>query len=32
MDHVEYFKDSFESIPDCRKLVLLKFLNKNDGD
>ena len=30
MDNVNYFKDSFESIPDYKEIVLLKFLNKND--
>ena len=32
MDHVNYFKDLFESIPNCRKIVLKNFLNKNDND
>ena len=32
MDHVYYFKDLFESIPDCRKLVLSMSLIKNDVD
>ena len=32
MDHVNYFKDLFESIPDYRKIVLLLFLFKNDND
>ena len=32
MDHVIYFKDFFESIPDYRKIVLLMFLIKNDND
>ena len=29
MDDVIYFKDLFESIPDYKKIVLLKFLIKN---
>ena len=32
MDHVNYFKDLFSSIPDYRKLVLLMFLTINDVD
>ena len=32
MDHANYFKDLFESIPDYRKTVLLIFLNQNDND
>ena len=32
MDHVNYFKYLFESIPDYRKIVLLMFLIKNDVD
>ena len=33
MDHVNCFiEDMFESIPDYRKTVLLKFLLKNDKD
>ena len=31
MDHVKYFKDLFEFIPDYRKIVLLMFLNENDS-
>ena len=30
MDHENYFKDVFESIPDYRKIVILLFLIKND--
>ena len=30
MDHVIYFSDLFKSIPDCRKIVLLMFLSKNN--
>ena len=30
MDHVKYFKDLFESIPDYRKIALFKNFNKND--
>ena len=29
MDNVNYFTDSFESIPDYKKIVLLMFLFKN---
>ena len=29
MDHVNYFKDLFESIPDYRKIVLSMFLKEN---
>ena len=29
---MNYFRDIVESIPDYRKLVLLKFLIKNDVD
>ena len=32
MKHVNYFKDLFDSIPDCRKIALLMFLIKNDND
>ena len=32
MDHVNYFKDLFESIPDYRKIVMLLFPIKNDID
>ena len=32
MDHVNYFKDVFESIPDYRKLLLLTFSIKKDLD
>ena len=32
MDHVNYFKDLFDSIPDYRKIVLLIFLIQNDDD
>ena len=32
MDHVNYFKNLFESIPDYRKVVLLVFSIKNDSD
>ena len=32
MDHVSYFKDFFESIPDCTKIVLLLFSITNDVD
>ena len=30
MDHVNFFKDFFESIPDYRKIVLILFLTKID--
>ena len=30
MDSVNSFQDSFESIPDYKKIVLLMFLIKND--
>ena len=30
MNNVYYFTDLFESIPDYKKIVLLKFLIKND--
>ena len=30
MDHVNYFKEMFESIPDYKKIKLLSFLIKND--
>ena len=30
MDHVLYFKDIFESIPDYRKTVFVIFLIKDD--
>ena len=30
MDHINYFTDLFESIPDYKKTVLLMFLIKND--
>ena len=32
MDHVLYFKDLFESIPDYRKKVILMFLSEKDAD
>ena len=32
MDHINYFKDMFESIEDYRKIVLLLFLIRNDSD
>ena len=32
MDHVNYFRDLFESIADYRKIVLLILLIKNDID
>ena len=32
MDHLKYFKELFESIPDYRKIVLLMFLFKNNDD
>ena len=32
MNLVNYFKKLFVSIPDFRKIVLLKFLVKNHGD
>ena len=32
MDHVNYLKDLFKSIPDYRKNVLLMFFNKNDDE
>ena len=31
MDHVKYFKDLFQSIPDYRKIVLVMFAIKNDA-
>ena len=30
MNNVKHFEDLFESIPDYRKIVLLRFLIKND--
>ena len=30
MDHINYFKDLFESILDYKKIVLLRFLIKHD--
>ena len=30
MNNVKYFIDLFETIPDYKKIVLLKFLIKND--
>ena len=30
MNNVNYFEDLFESIPDCKKNLLLMFLIKND--
>ena len=32
MDHVNYLKDMFKSIPDYRKIVLLIVLIQNDDD
>ena len=32
MDHVNYFKDLFESMNDYRKIVLLVFFNKNNDN
>jgi len=32
MDHVNYFKELFESIPDYRKIVLSMFLIKDDKE
>ena len=32
MDNINYFKDYFESIEDCRKTVFLTLLIKNDSD
>ena len=32
MDHVNYSNDLFESTPDCRKIILLMFLIKDDVD
>ena len=32
MNFENYFKDTFESIPDYRNIVLLFFLNRNDKD
>ena len=32
MNYENCFKDRFESIPDCRKVVLIIFLIKNDSD
>ena len=31
MNHVNFFKDFFESTPDYKKIVLLMFLIKNDN-
>ena len=31
MDNIIYFRDSFESIPDYRKIDFLVFLIKNDN-
>ena len=30
MNNVNCFTDSFESIPDCKKIVSIMFLIKND--
>ena len=30
MKNVNYFRDLFESIPDYKKIVILRFLIKND--
>ena len=32
MDHYNYFKELFESIPDYRKIVSIMFLIDNDVD
>ena len=32
MDHVNYFRDFFESMEDYRKIVFLMFLIKTDND
>ena len=32
MDNSKYFRDIFESIPDYRKIILLKILIKNGSD
>ena len=32
LDHVNFFKNLLESTPECRKIVLLMFLIKNDSD
>ena len=32
MNHINFFKELFEPIEGYRKVVLLKFSNKNDGD
>ena len=32
MDNINYFKDLFESISDCKKILPLLFLIKNDND
>ena len=32
MDHVIYFKDFFESIPEYRRIVLKMFFFKSDVD
>ena len=32
MDHVIYFKDLFESIPDYRKIEILMFLSEKDAE
>ena len=30
MDHMNYFTDLFQPIPEYKKIVLIMFLNKND--
>ena len=32
MDHVKFFKDKFESIPEHKKIVLLMFVIENNVD
>ena len=32
MNHINFFKDSVESIPECRKIAIVMFLFKNDFD
>ena len=32
MNHINFFKDSEESIPECRKIAIVMFLFKNDFD
>ena len=32
MDYANYFEDLFESIPDYKQIVLLKFIIRKDDD